>query len=1220
MRKTILFATAAMMFAAVSVQADIVERTEPVPASYGGFTSIAIGDTNAGGENVAEEAYLYLPGSNRFFTQGNDYGTHASVARTGLKVRVNKFMNANLGEEEWDGESYIIEDSVATQGAWKKWWFVENGIGMYVDYNDQADFVFEVETEANSQTFRLHGGEKNPNVNMTTFPGQYVGWAAGNPDDTHILANLTADVTTNDINWAFVKADVYAAFEAQVATYEASIPLLAAIKEAKELGINTDEWDAIYNNPEATVEQLNAATDAVNLAIQEYGKNNASVENPADMTSLIVNPSYDNNDNTGWSGTAPAFGFTAAEHFNKDFDTYQDIKDAPNGVYMLSLSAFYRAGDAQPALNLWLSKGEGNRNFKLYAKVGDDEVTSPVMTIFDDYDPDNILSTGNTATPSSDGVTYTITNNMEGAEAYFQAGRYADNKVFFAVPEGKMRIGIKKEANIGNNWCIWDNWKLTYYGNAADAYKFWAEKLKESYPDYSDLGESIVTTSYIEAFNEALGVFDTAEDYESIMAAIPVVAAAEDSLKANIQAWAEFVAKVEEANEVAADDQYADSDEKGELSDYAMDAEDIINDAKANGGELTTQELRDRIAYMNQLIKKVKEGLKEDGDATSLVVNPNFEQGATGWTRVAANGGNVATGGTSTNTCYEAWNNSNFDVYQVVEGAPAGIYEIEVQGFYRKGRGDNAYSIYMEAEQGGSPIEVPAFVYMNDMKTPLVNVFAEPKEDESFYTGTTYYSANDGAGPFFPDAMNSSAVAFNAGMYKSSAYGLVGDGEPMRIGVKGSTNQLNDSWAIWDNFKLTFRGKNPIAVKAVIDFILPQAWADLDGDIYCNADVQTALENAIEEATIQSAQASLDTKEELYEALMNLVKARTALADSKAAYATLKPALTELEAALAAYGATASEEAGANAATLFEQAQSGYENGTYLDSEIPAVIQSINEAIAALKINGDMYDATDENPYDCTDLIVNPSYDENDNTGWSGDAPGFQTYTNAEMFNKNFNYYQDLSALPEGTYEVKVWGFYRHGSAAEDYRLFTANPNEGNNFFLFAETYEGEDTVKYSAPMERLAKYAEPYTKEGGLKSEWAAAKEATDTEDGYQVPNMMSTAEAAFQEGYYQDNSLIVKVGADGKLRIGLKKAINHDNDWCIWDGWTLTYYGKESTKAASDDVATAITSLEGATTVSRQVYNVNGVRTNGLKKGVNIVRETLSDGTVRIMKITIR
>ena len=38
-----------------------------------------------------------------------------------------------------------------------------------------------------------------------------------------------------------------------------------------------------------------------------------------------------------------------AEHFNREFNTYQTITDLPNGVYAIKCKAFYRAGEAQEA-------------------------------------------------------------------------------------------------------------------------------------------------------------------------------------------------------------------------------------------------------------------------------------------------------------------------------------------------------------------------------------------------------------------------------------------------------------------------------------------------------------------------------------------------------------------------------------------------------------------------------------------------------------------------------------------------------------------------------------------------------------------------------------------------------------------------------------------------------------------------------------------------------
>jgi hypothetical protein len=218
---------------------------------------------------------------------------------------------------------------------------------------------------------------------------------------------------------------------------------------------------------------------------------------------------------------------------------------------------------------------------------------------------------------------------------------------------------------------------------------------------------------------------------------------------------------------------------------------------------------------------------EEDADVTTLLTNPYFEDGETGWTVVAASGsgaygraGNVRPGGSSSNKCYEAWNSPSFDIYQTITDVPVGVYEIEVQGFYRYLRGYNAWSAYQAQEsQYVKKDGVPVYVYMNNNATPFVNIFAEPVAYGSLYTNSvsddTYTDPNYEY--WYPNQMNSSAEAFSAGMYKQSAFGLVArEGDAMRVGVKGVSNQGNDSWVIWDNFKLTYRGFKADVIKPVL--------------------------------------------------------------------------------------------------------------------------------------------------------------------------------------------------------------------------------------------------------------------------------------------------------------------------------------------------------------------------------------------------------------------
>ena len=42
------------------------------------------------------------------------------------------------------------------------------------------------------------------------------------------------------------------------------------------------------------------------------------------------------------------------------------------------------------------------------------------------------------------------------------------------------------------------------------------------------------------------------------------------------------------------------------------------------------------------------------------------------------------------------------------------------------------------------------------------------------------------------------------------------ENDVVSIGVKGATNQNNDSWAIWDNFKLIYLGFDPEYIRPAL--------------------------------------------------------------------------------------------------------------------------------------------------------------------------------------------------------------------------------------------------------------------------------------------------------------------------------------------------------------------------------------------------------------------
>lgn len=453
-----------------------------------------------------------------------------------------------------------------------------------------------------------------------------------------------------------------------------------------------------------------------------------------------------------------------------------------------------------------------------------------------------------------------------------------------------------------------------------------------------------------------------------------------------------------------------------------------------------------KLIYVNALITNAPD--KNNVDVTMLLNNPKYEENTNGWTVNAASGGNVAVAGLPTNKCFEAWNNSNFDIYQNISNAPAGVYEIEVQGFYRYLRDNAAWAAYKaQTVDYVKPQGVPVYVYLNNNATPFKNIYSEPVPKNTLYTTNTsllYPSAlmpcEDDKGNWYPNEMYNSAVAFDAGMYKQSAYGLVAkDGDALRIGVKGKSNQGGDSWVIWDNFTLRYRGFQadviqPILETAMTDLNqyatmlmgkteyeqLAQAFSDAesaiaaqDGEAMFNA--LNALYD-VKESVIASKDLFLE--QEVPTDLQNLQDAITALTEHKLSAATRTNATllaaeiagnlryegseisqlkSDVNDAINALNTSAELYSNLNTAittlqtavtakaqqSLIDEAnellpvvQAGYNEGTIADDDVNTQISTINAKVAAINASAAKYTALNEAIGRLTDAIATASTDE----------------------------------------------------------------------------------------------------------------------------------------------------------------------------------------------------------------------------------------------------
>jgi len=56
-----------------------------------------------------------------------------------------------------------------------------------------------------------------------------------------------------------------------------------------------------------------------------------------------------------------------------------------------------------------------------------------------------------------------IPNGMQSSQAYFKIGLYQNN-VTTTVTDGKLRIGVRSDSWVPENWYIFTNFKLLYKG------------------------------------------------------------------------------------------------------------------------------------------------------------------------------------------------------------------------------------------------------------------------------------------------------------------------------------------------------------------------------------------------------------------------------------------------------------------------------------------------------------------------------------------------------------------------------------------------------------------------------------------------------------------------------------------------------------------------------------------------------------------------------------
>ncbi len=1295
MKKSLLLLGAALlMTASAMAQTYSNTRTKAGPPAFADVATYNYAAAEGG-----DTLYLWNVKYGGFYTNhrspntGWPYGTRSSVNDTiGSKVIFTQ-VNPAGGDTQTEDAAFFTENpdayllvSYVSKFDEYRCTFADWFDGLWTDNNTTNNRYFVPFVAGNYLRIHPTGNVRNEmpvewdTYNLCVRPVEVDGWRCVffNLPEYEEENTETGEVTKIGIptdeevgeDWAIVSPTVYDVWivesKDQNTRYNLGDQLAAALNKAvadTDDGIRPDlaAQVAVLNNVDATPAELQAAIDAIPDIVVAYQVARVTPDNPANFTTKINNPDFTNANLDGWSGSGWGRGGVvddAAERFHMNFDTYQDIKDLPAGVYRVMVDGFCRSGEAQEDYNAM--KAGTVPNPKLYVgctTFGEFETpmhhaSDAALTTDPGYD--------NSSSVTWEGTTYYIPNSMKAFVGYVQNSvslglgeRPYGIAAYGALEEGEsLRIGARNE-NGANDWVIVDNFELWYLGNTLEAYKLWAAQV--------NLPEADPSKYYgqpdLDAYNAVRTALSDATTKEAIMEAVKGVGAAEDLLTASNAAYEKYVAEIDGFSQWMADNQVnQETEEFGKLYIYMMEYEEpngangypngsakfiIDYENGATVGTLSAEDINAEFELISEMkAAAMNASLHKGMPLTYLIKNPRFERGTgsrDNWTVPEWNGSKL----TDIRVPQaEFWNRNPFDFYQDIndEVIQPGLYSVSVQAYYRPGNSANAWSWYLEDPEMVGNAKVNTYVYLNEFASPIKNVM-EITYPTNLANNCVAHTTAEGSTVYSLNGMASANVAFaytsEEENFTKHVYGLVTEEEAghIRLGIKKDVAKSED-WTLFGNFQITYMGKDFTGLKEVLEDYLGRD-ANLNSETIC-ADDYEAWDQAIQ-ATANYKSEKPDANgdsDQLYKWVIDLAKAYNKCLESETVIPQLETALTELEGFLWDHedymDPDVYDEIDAWTQEVREKMDPAGDGSVAPEGTVDDYKKYIEECAEQLeKAKLSLIDF-DTLPANVTAMIVNPRYENNDNKGWSGTTPGFQSYRNAEVYQGTFDTYQTVKLPKDGYYRLSVRGFERFGSAADDYAVETAGTYADNtNAVLYAKV--GEET--YSHHITHLAKGAVTDAEMANFAGSWQ------NVGTGLHVTDNMQGASSFFY--YYENDQDNLEENADGELVvidptagyffnqiffkanageavIGLKKETRKQTsrDWCCWADWQLWYFGTE--------VPTGIEEIQNTNAIAaptqRSIYNLGGAKVNQLQRGFNIVRTVDAEGNVKVQKIFVK
>ncbi len=848
------------------------------------------------------------------------------------------------------------------------------------------------------------------------------------------LGFMDAGVGSSSTQHIFIESvKIYTVSESDIIA-DAKEELLGLINIGKMYGVDTTASEAVYNNPSATLAEIEAAIenqkeinasgvtdlspyfivnshfdldDPVEGGICTYAKDCAGNGIPLTNFSMLPVEGWDRSTTTD----GPAAGVYAigsgAFLGGSSFIVPDEMSDGSSKGKVLGFVTSW-SNTVQYSQAVTLPKGEYTLSLSYFNAGGTTAINKNLIGFVTD-----------------EGKEYLSTKTT------FPVGEWTKDEIKFTLDEestGYFTLGYKA-AGVGSGGMphfFTDGISLMYVGTGIDPTMF---ALKAAVSAASKIIDQSFYTELKEQLSDALvagqelvdaGSTDQAANQAAYRTLADLTAAANANIAAykklsefNSEGGAlyEAIMKYDEEHYSALALQLGLIDEGATAAiwDYTWDTETIEGTISS-----LPQVIKDGVQAAWDAAIENGTVFEDEGIDISVLFEGIGENGNfTGWTTTK---GSIAI----QYNVAEIFNNTPFVASRTLEKMPKGKYTFTTHGFYRIGDNQVNYDDYQSKEMYSY---ICAGASKNQIPNVAVVTFDAAHKDA--FAGLA--ETSNGSGVYVINNREGASQIFNSAeygsMYEASVASTLTEEDDLTFGV--STDAMeNNNWNAWYQFSIYYNGANNFdlytelsdqinaleAEEAVFTTYLSDnsevitepasdTASDVDDEIIDAIDGAREVANTYDEGTDEfdgyTTEQIIEIINSVKESRATLAEAQKALEENVAAVNECLEARTELENTFNDDTLTPSVAAIDEAEQLLNEDATDDAIAYMETAEVKALTERIKAATGALKVPDEMQQATDENPYDATALIINNSFELDNEGATNGGTNGWSYNTKA---------------------------------------------------------------------------------------------------------------------------------------------------------------------------------------------------------------------------------